>query len=285
MCERIIHQIWMQGINQAPGYFLSYSRKIREMHPEWPYMFWDEARIQALVGTQEAWRAKYATFVHLHQRADFAKLLILFTHGGIVIDADAYTVRNLDSLLDEHADASLIVSEIREFATPVGWIGNLVACGTTGTCVNNGCVIAKAGSRVLAMIVDRLIALPSCRSGAYRTECIKATTGPHVFHRLVREYAKDPSNRLVVLEYDKLEPCISTSCDISERTYIVHAHEMTWFNPAFVSFVRLYLRHHDAVNIAAILLLLAVAALVAFFIYRAIARKRKYDSRVIGPAY
>ena len=49
-------------------------------------MLWDEARIQSLVGTQDAWRAKYATLVHLHQRVDFAKPLILFKHGGIVID-------------------------------------------------------------------------------------------------------------------------------------------------------------------------------------------------------
>jgi mannosyltransferase OCH1-like enzyme len=273
MCERIIHQIWMQGHHKAPEYFLSYSKRIRDMHPEWPYVFWDEARIQSLVGTQGAWRAKYATFVHLHQRVDFAKLLILFTHGGIVIDADAYTVRKLDSLFDEHADASFIVSEVRQFAKPVGWIGNLVACGTAGTCVNNGCFIAKAGSRVLAMIIDRFLALPSCEPGTGKMECIKATTGPQVFHRLVREYAQDPANRLVVLEYDKLEPCISTSCEISERTYIVHAHEMTWFNPAFVSFVRIYLRHHAAVNVAAILFILIVLALGSFLAYRAVARR------------
>ena len=275
MCERTIHQIWMQGHHKAPDYFRSYSQRIRDMHPEWPYMFWDEARIQSLVGTHDAWRAKYATFVHLHQRVDFAKLLILFTHGGIVIDADAYTVRKLDSLFDEHADASLIVSEVRQFAKPVGWICNLVACGTTGTCVNNGCFIAKAGSRVLAMIIDRLIALPRCRPSTGQMECIKATTGPHVFHRLVREYAQDPANRLVVLEYDKLEPCISTSCEISERTYIVHAHEMTWFNPAFVSFVHLYSRHHAAVNAAAILLMLMVLALGSFLVYRAVVRRTK----------
>jgi hypothetical protein len=118
------------------------------------------------------------------------------------------------------------------------------------------------------MIIDRLIALPRCRPSTGQMECIRATTGPHVFHRLVREYAQDPANRLVVLEYDKLEPCISTSCDISERTYIVHAHEMTWFNPAFVSFVRLYLRHHAAVNVAAILLMLMVLALISFSVYR-----------------
>ena len=218
MCERIIHQIWMQGINQAPGYFLSYSRQIREMHPEWTYMFWDEARIQSLVGTQDAWRTKYATFAHLHQRVDFAKLIILYTHGGIVIDADAYTIRRLDSLFDEHADASLIVSEVQQFAKPAGWIQSLITCGETGTCTNNGSFIAKAGSHVLELMISRFLALPSCKPGTDRTECINATTGPHLFHRLVHEYAKDPSNRVVILEYDKLEPCISTFCDISERT-------------------------------------------------------------------
>jgi len=275
MCERIIHQIWMQGQHKAPDYFLSYSKRTRDMHPEWPYMFWDEPRIQSLVGTQDAWRAKYATFVHLHQRVDFAKLLILFTHGGIVIDADAYTIRKLDSLFDEHADASLIVSELRQFTRPVGWLHNLVSCGTTGTCVNNGCFIAKAGSRVLAMIIDRFLAVPGCEPGTGKMKCIQATTGPPVFHHLVRDYTRDPANRVVVLEYDKLEPCISTSCEISDRTYIVHAHEHTWFNPAFVRFVRIYLRHHEAFNVAVILLALMVLALISFLVYRVIARSTK----------
>lgn len=272
MCERIIHQIWMQGLEQVPDYFLSYSQRIRAMHPEWPYAFWDEPRIQRLVDTQDAWRVKYATFVHLHQRVDFAKLLILFTYGGIAIDADAYTVRKLDSLFDDHADASFIVSELREFARPIGWIHNLVVCGATGTCVNNGCLIAKAGSRVLALIIDRLLALSTCEPGTGKMSCIQATTGPHMFHRLVREYAKDPTNRIVVLDYDKLEPCISSSCDITERTYIVHAHELTWFNPAFASFVRIYLRHHAAVNAAAIILLLAVLTVGLVFASKAIVR-------------
>ena len=171
-------------------------------------------------------------------------------------------------MFDEHADSSLVVSELRQFAKPAGWIHNLVACGATGTCVNNGRFIAKAGSRVLAMIIERIIALPSYEPGTGKTECIKATTGPYVLHGLVREYAQDPANRLVVREYDKLEPCISTSCEISERTYIVHAYELTWYNPAFLSFVRIYLRHHAAVNAAAILLMLMLLALISFLVYR-----------------
>jgi mannosyltransferase OCH1-like enzyme len=238
------------------------------MHPEWPYMFWDEPRIRSLVGTQDAWRAKYATFVHLHQRVDFAKLLILFTHGGIVIDADAYTVRKLDSLFDEHADASLIVSEVKQFTKPVGWIHNLTRCKDTRTCINNGCFIAKVGSRVLAMIIDRFIALPSCEPGTEKVSCIQATTGPHVFHRLAREYARDSANRVVVLEYDKLEPCTSASCEITERTYVVHKHELTWCNPTWMFLSRLFFRHHAIVNTAAILILLMVLALILYSVYK-----------------
>lgn len=275
MCERIIHQIWMQGADQAPAYFRSYSQLIRDMHPAWPYMFWDEHRIQSLVGTRNSWRAKYATFVHLHQRVDFAKLLILFTHGGIVIDADAYTVRKLDSLFDQHADASLIVSELRRFPKPVGWIQSMATCREAGMCINNGSFIAKAGSRVLAMIIERFLALPRCEPGTGQTECIKDTTGPVVFHRLVRDYARDPSSGVVVLEYDQLEPCISSSCEITERTYVVHKHELTWLNPTWVFFVRLFFRHHVIVNVAAILLILIVLALISFVVYRAIARSTK----------
>jgi mannosyltransferase OCH1-like enzyme len=282
MCERIIHQIWMQGLDRAPEYFRSYSKRIRDMHPDWPYMFWDEARIQSLVGTQDAWRSKYATFVHLHQRVDFAKLLIIFTHGGIVIDADAYTVRKLDSLFDEHADASLIVSEVRQFAKPVGWIQSLLGCGDTGKCINNGSYIGKARSRVLAAMIDRLLAVPGCEPSTGKMSCIQATTGPPVFHRLVREYARDPTSRVVVLEYTTLEPCLSTLCEISERTYVAHAHELTWCSPAFVWFVRLYVRHHAIVNVGVILFILMVLALISFLVYRIIARSTKKTPKNSG---
>lgn len=46
-----------------------------------------------------------------------------------MIDEAAYTVRKLGSMFDEHADASLVVSELRQLAKPAWWIHNLVACG------------------------------------------------------------------------------------------------------------------------------------------------------------
>jgi len=84
----------------------------------------------------------------------------------------------------------------------------------------------------------------------------------------VREYARDPSSRVVVLEYDQLEPCISSSCYITERTYIVHAHEMTWCNPTWVFFVRLYFKYHSIFHAAAATLLLFILTLVLCSAYK-----------------
>ena len=239
--ERIIHQIWMQGFDQAPEYARSNSHTIREMHPKWQYMFWDSSRIESLAATNAEWCEKYASFTLLHQRVDFAKLLILYTFGGIVIDADAYTIRPLDSLFDAMAGADMVVSNVRRAPLPFGWIQNFFACGSTEKCMNNGSYIAKARSHVLAYLIRELVKLPSCASGA-SFQCVQQTTGPQVFHTLVNRYILDsPHAAVVVLESDVLEPCLGSLCEVTDRTYVVHKHAMTWCGPVLETIVRAYL--------------------------------------------
>jgi mannosyltransferase OCH1-like enzyme len=203
---------------------------IQAMHPEWEYTFWDEARIERLADSNAEWRDKYASFALLHQRVDFAKLLILYALGGIVIDADAYTIRPLDALFEELADADLVVSDLRLVPPPFGWVQNLIMCGVE-RCLNNGSYIGKAGSPVLAYMIRRIAELPSCAQGS-NARCINETTGPAVFNTIIREYMRGAAHgTVVVLESDVMEPCLGSSCDITDRTFVVHKHEMTWFGP------------------------------------------------------
>ena len=225
---RIIHQIWMQGLDVSPAYVRSNSRTIQDMHPEWSYMFWNAARIERLADENAEWREKYASFTLLHQRVDFAKLIILYAFGGIVIDADAYTIRPLDALFDEFADADLVVSNIRRVPLPFGWVQNFLICGIAGSCMNNGSYIGKAGSHVIRHIISGLTQIPNCASGS-DFQRIQQTTGPKVFNALLHEYIRGaPHGNVVVLDSEILEPCIGTSCEITDRTYVVHTHKWTW---------------------------------------------------------
>jgi mannosyltransferase OCH1-like enzyme len=241
--ERIIHQIWMQGFDEAPEYVRSNSRVIREMHPhpEWEYMFWNAPQIERLVERSAEWREKYATYTLMHQRVDFAKLVILYTFGGIIVDADAYTIRPLDSLFDETVGADLVASNMRRVPLPFGWVQNFFICGFAEKCLNNGTYIAKARSHALAYMIRGLMRIPSCTCGM-SYQCIQQTTGPSVFHALLHEYARGAAHgTVVVLESEVLEPCLGSVCEITDRTYIVHKHEMTWMGALMTTLMRAYL--------------------------------------------
>lgn len=257
---RIIHQIWMQGFDASPEYVRTNSSTIKEMHPEWTYTFWDAARIERLAGENAEWRETYASFTLLHQRVDFAKLLILYAFGGIVIDADAYTVRPLDALFDEFADADLVVSNVRRVPLPLGWVQNFLTCGIAEKCINNGSYIGKAGSHVLRYLISRLARLPNCESGS-DFQRIQQTTGPKVFNALVHEYIRgSPHGTVVVLDSEVLEPCLGTLCEITDRTYVVHKHEMTWCSALITVPVRAYLA---CPHLFHALFLVALVAIVA----------------------
>jgi mannosyltransferase OCH1-like enzyme len=256
---RKIHQIWMQGFDAAPAYVRSNARTIQEMHTGWEYTFWDEARIERLADANPEWRDKYASFTLLHQRVDFAKLLILYAFGGIVIDADAYTIRPLDTLFDELADADLVVSDLRLVPLPFGWVQNLILCGVD-RCLNNGSYIGKAGSHALAYMIRRIVELPSCAPSS-NARCIDQTTGPDVFNKIVREYMRGAEHgTVVVLESDVMEPCLGSSCDITDRTYVVHKHEMTWFGPVARALTSAY---YACPHLVHALFCVAIFALVA----------------------
>lgn len=264
------------GPRPGPGEKLAaYMNQNARMHPAWRYEFWDEPRIERLVAESDRWREKYATFGLLHQRVDFAKLLILYTHGGIVIDADAYTVRPLDALFDEHKGADFVASLLFRSPPPLGWVQSWIACKTTGSCVNNGSYAGKRGAHVLGLLIDRLVAIPPC-AGMGRADCIQQTTGPVVFSRLVQDYARAMQGKVVILEHDVLEPCIGALCNITDRTYVVHKHELTWCGPLQRELVRFYATYPTTsyvIVVATCLLFMLVVALILYkVLYKAIYR-------------
>ena len=270
--ERNIHQIWMQGRDKVPAKLSVYMAQNASMHPAWNYEFWDEPRIERLVAGNDRWRDKYATFGFLHQRVDFAKLLILYTYGGIVIDADAYTVRPLDALFDEHKDADFVASLLFRSPPPLGWLQSWIACKTSGSCVNNGSYAGKRGSHALRYMIDHIVSLPVCTNRS-REDCIQQTTGPVVFSRMVREYARN-HGKAVILEHDSLEPCIGTTCNFTDRTYIVHKHEMTWCGPMMRELARFYMTYPTTSYVIVVSTCLIIIFVVTLILYKVIHKAR-----------
>jgi mannosyltransferase OCH1-like enzyme len=278
MIEKNIHQIWMQGIDKFPIKFQKYSKIIKDMHAlNWNYIFWDKNSIQNLMNEDENWKTKYKTFIYLHQKVDFAKLVILYKFGGIVIDADAYTIKPLDSLFDIHKDAELIVSFLKRDFLPIGNIQSLVTCNKFSECINNGNYIAKKESNILSYIIDEFINIPICSLEMEQMMCIKSTTGPYIFDKSINKYIKenDDSKSVVILPYVFLEPCFNKKCFITDETYIVHKHEMSWVN----NIAKFYVLYADFFNIFTLFILSFILFLICIFCYNIC--KKLLNSNVI----
>ena len=156
MIERNIHQIWIQGVSDVPTKFHTNMNKIKKHNRSWKYKIWDELSIIKLLTINQMWLDKYNSFEYIHQKADFARYIILYLHGGIYIDIDAYTIKPLEQLFVDYKDKELIVSSLK-----TNMVENIFMCSNT-KCYNNGIIICKKGNIIMKQIINNILKSDKC---------------------------------------------------------------------------------------------------------------------------
>ena len=258
---KIIHQIWIQGENNLPDNFLDNLNKIKNMHKKWQYILWDEIKILQLLQNNKKIIDLYYKFEYLHQKVDYAKLLILYAYGGVCIDMDAYTIKPLDDIIEKYSDFDFVVSNLKDH----GFIGNLQTCGKLKGCINNGNFFGKQKAHIVKYIIEKITNY--CYPFDIKMSCIQKTTGPQFFNKIIDEYIKNINkSKVKFLDYKILEPCLMDFCDISDDTIIVHKHAGTWVNSFFKNIGRFYLSFPYLVNLTIFLFII----LVIYYIYQKI---------------
>jgi hypothetical protein len=235
---KIIHQLWIQGESEVPNNLNANRIKIQKLHKNWKYVFWDEASIIALLQTTNIeWFHTYNKFIYLHQKVDYAKLIILCVYGGIFIDMDAYTIKPLDSLFEKYGNYDFIISYLKE----INAIANFMVCRRLGKCLNNGIFIGKPNSDILYYMISKISY--DCSILQPKISCISNTTGPVFFDKNIFNYINSSNNhksKIKILDNEYLEPCISTVCDVTDNTYIKHEHNLSWVNEPMKILFKLY---------------------------------------------
>jgi len=101
MIPKKIHYCWFGG-NPIPDEFKEYMESWKEFCPDYEIIEWNESNydIEKNQYIHEAYQSKRWAFV-----SDYARLDIIYNHGGIYFDVDVELVRNLDSLLINEAFA------------------------------------------------------------------------------------------------------------------------------------------------------------------------------------
>ena len=97
---KIIHQIW-SGIDEPlPEQFKELGDTWKENHPDWEYMYWDEACINEFIQEfyPQHWTI-YKGFKYNVQRWDAIRYLILDKIGGLYVDFDYESLSPMDDIL------------------------------------------------------------------------------------------------------------------------------------------------------------------------------------------
>ncbi len=74
------------------------------LHPEWEYLFFDDAAVADFVKTQfPEYASVFQGFRHPIQKVDFFRYLAVFYFGGFYFDLDVFLARPIDDLLENEA--------------------------------------------------------------------------------------------------------------------------------------------------------------------------------------
>lgn len=226
---KIIHQIWIQGYDNISQENIKKIEKTKKIHPYWKYILWDENSIIKLLNEPEniKYKDKFYQFIYMHQKIDFAKIMILNKYGGIYIDMDCDVIKKLDSLFEENNNYDFIISKI---SNKIDGVSNYLTCHKFKECYNNGIIISKQNVEICEYLMDNF--LSQCNYYENKLLCIQNTTGPPIFNKLIDKYISKNTNRhkILILPYYYFEPCVGSKCDINDNTHIVHKHELSWLS-------------------------------------------------------
>jgi hypothetical protein len=99
MIPKVIHYCWFGG-NPIPAEYREYIKTWAEFCPDYEIIEWNEKNYDVTKNTymHDAYKAQKWAFA-----SDYARLDIVYEHGGIYLDTDIELLKNLDELLVHEA--------------------------------------------------------------------------------------------------------------------------------------------------------------------------------------
>ncbi|KAK5061449.1 hypothetical protein LTR84_007992 [Exophiala bonariae] len=102
LIPKIIHQTYKN--ETIPERWKAAQQSCIDLHPDYEYMMWTDAKSEAFIEKEYAWfLPTFTGYKHPIQRADAIRYFVLAHHGGVYIDLDDGCKRRLDPLLSYNA--------------------------------------------------------------------------------------------------------------------------------------------------------------------------------------
>ncbi len=224
MFPKIIHQIWYQGIDKVPHDLQENSIKIKQIHPTWQYILWDDTLIREKFIDKQGIIDTYNILPYLHNKVDFIRYCILHEFGGVYMDMDITILKTFDDIIEENKLYECILSDLR-----LNKFESLIICGAK-KCINNGIIISKPKSEFMLSLVDG-IKLNNIRKWYDFTDSlyVNRITGPEFISKKYINYKN--TDNIKLLDWSYFEPCLlGDLCEIKDNTITIHHHNTTWIN-------------------------------------------------------
>lgn len=207
MIPKIIHYCWF-GNNPLPPVVKLCMDSWEKYCPDYQIIEWNESNFDVFdcPYSAQAYEAKMWAFV-----SDYARIKILYEHGGIYMDTDVELLKNIDPLLNDRAF--------------MGFETKLV--------VNSGLI---AGSEAKLPILSELIEeyqhyIFKREDGSLNlTSCVEYQTALLQRHGLVKENRIQNVGGLKIYPIAYFSPLnhYTGAVNIREETYSIHRYEGTW---------------------------------------------------------
>ncbi len=143
MIPKIIHQIWIQGVDEVPEYFKPWMDKWKELHPNWEHKFWDKDSINKLLSEHYPEYVEYFNEkLSLIKKCDFSRYILLLHFGGMYCDIDMYPLSSIDELIKK--------IKLDEYDTTFIYEVSMIG-------VNNSWILSKSNSSALQSCFDETL--------------------------------------------------------------------------------------------------------------------------------
>lgn len=211
MIPNIIHQIWIQGLDNLPPSLNSYRLECNVINNNFTFMFWDNNKIRTFIikNYDKKYIELYDKYNIPAQKADFARYAILYQMGGIYLDMDMICRKNLDKFLQlDFFCCDYVASKyVKKYL--------------------NGIIGSKPKHPVFEFIFNQIFHRQKNLSD------VMNTTGPKMFYSAIQEYLSQTKNTDInIIERKYLHPCNLQDDELCPYActdcYVAHTNYSSW---------------------------------------------------------
>lgn len=218
MTPRHIYQTWKtKDEKKIPKKFLEYSRRWKELHPDFEYTLLDDDDLRNIVkDIVPHYLIHYDNFSQTIERVDFARYALLYGYGGVYADMDTFPVKNLGRWVS--TNKIVLGCEPDEHSKRLYSSREKVLC--------NAVMISPPHQKYWLDLMKYII-------DNYEANYLPVyTTGPMAMTKLYEDYPEVYNDIIIT------DPCVffpltadgkvTKGCDVNKETYTMHVWDNTW---------------------------------------------------------